>query len=138
MTRLAVAVVLLSGTLLAQTLPAPDLTIRHVTLITTTSIEFSERQQIIRAIRESKHQRAPVDDLTAVFRETTQDVFQQRGTSKRRSTISICELSKSTRDERLLTSSQRSLPALCTDLRDISFNNRAVFPVDQLRHPMEP
>jgi hypothetical protein len=38
MTRLAVAVVLLSGTLLAQTLPAPDLTVRHVTLITTTSI----------------------------------------------------------------------------------------------------
>ena len=46
MKRLIYAVLFLSGTLLAQ-VDFSYLTIRHVTLITTTAIDFSERQQII-------------------------------------------------------------------------------------------
>ena len=62
MKRLIAVVLFLAGMLLAEVSP-PDLTVRHVTLITASPIDFAERQQIIRAIKLRKQERASVDDL---------------------------------------------------------------------------
>jgi Surface antigen variable number repeat len=133
MKRLIVAVLFLSGMLLAEVSP-PDLMIRHVTLITTRPIDFPERQQIIRAIKLRKEKRAPVDSLTELFREIARDQFQVQGYFKAELSdpeISIVEIN-----------SQREVIDLILEVRpgekyrlgNISFQNEVVFPVDQLRH----
>ena len=133
MNRLITAVLFLVGALLAQVSP-PDLIVRHVTLITTTPIDFAERQQIIHAIKLVKQNRAPVDGLSEFFREITRDQFQQHGYFKAElpnPEVRIVEINP-----------QREVIDLILEvnngdkyqLGDISFEDGLAFPVDQLRH----
>ncbi len=135
MKRLIYAVLFLSGTLLAQ-VSSPDLSIRHVTLITTTPIDFSERQQIIHAIKLRKEQRAPIDSLSELFREIARDQFQVQGYFKAELSnpeIRIVEINQQREVVDLILTVN---PGDKYRLDSISFQNEVAFPVDQLRHQL--
>ena len=133
MKRLMAAVLFLAGALPAQVSP-PDLIIRHVTLIMASPIDVAERQQIIRGIKLRKEQRAPVDQLSKLFREIARDQFQVNGYFK-------AELPKA--EIRIVESNpQREVIDVILDVKpgdkyrldNISFHNETAFPVDKLRH----
>jgi hypothetical protein len=133
MKRLIYAVLFLSGTLLAQVAP-PDLTIRHVTLITTTAIDFSERQQIIHAIKLWKGQRAPIDGLSESFREIARDQFQVQGYFKAELSNPEIQIVEINPQREVIDLVVKVSPGEKYRLGDISFQNDVAFPVDELRH----
>ncbi len=133
MKRLVIAVLLLAGALHPQVFP-PDLTLRHVTLITTTPIDFSERQQIIRGITSSRKRLLQLDDLSATLREVTRDSFQQRGYFKAQVDHFDLRVVEINSQHEVVDLVAEVTPGARYRLGKISFEDVAVFPVDRLRH----
>jgi hypothetical protein len=134
MKRLMMAGLFLMGTLLAQTFP-PELSVRNVTLVTATPIDFSDRQEIIRSIRASKLMRAPMsDDLPRSFAEITRDAFQQRGYFKAQVNHFDLRVVEDNPQREVVDLVAEVTPGALYRLRDISFHGGAVTPLDQLRH----
>jgi hypothetical protein len=133
MKRLIASVLFLAGTLLAQ-VSLPDLSVRHLTLVTTTPIDFAERQQIIHAIKMRKQERASIDDLVSVFRDVVKDQFQLHGYFKADlldPEIRIIEINPQREVIDLIV---EVTPGKKYRLDSISFGNQSAFPVDKLRH----
>lgn len=134
MKRLAVVgVVLFAGTLFAQSFP-PDVSVRHVTLVTATPIDFSERQQIIRAIKSRKCERAQIDDVTDELSQITRDVFQQRGYFKAQVNHFDLRFVENSPQREVIDLIAEVTPGALYRLRDISFQHEGAVRVDQLRH----
>jgi hypothetical protein len=133
MRRLIVSVLFLAGTLLAQVSP-PDLIVRHVTLITTTPIDFAERQQIICAIELRKQERASVDDLVGLFREVVKDQFQLHGYFKAELADPEMHIAEIDPQREVIDLIVKINPGEKYRLDSISFHNEGAFPVDRLRH----
>ena len=133
MKRLVIAVLLLAAALHPQVFP-PDLTVRHVTLTTTTPIDFSERQQIIRGITSWRKRLLQLDDLSATLREVTRDSFQQRGYFKAQVDHFDLRVVEINSQHEVVDLVAEVTPGARYRLGDISFENAPVFPVDRLRH----
>ena len=130
-----IAVFLVAGTLLAQVPSAADLNVHHVTLITSTPMDFAERQQIIHSIKARKLTRNLLDDdLNQSFSEIARDAFQIRGFFKAQVGSSEVRIVGSTPQRQVVDLIVKVTPGNKYRLDNISFSNGAVLPVDLLRH----